>query len=286
MAALVTISSFSGLAPPWSLTQLDTDLTNLRDAIQSQNTFSNFAVDTGAANAYVTTPTAGITATLTAGLLLQFKATNANTGASTLNHAGLGVKNILNQDGSALFAGQILSTAITVVQYDGTQFVLLSSTPKITLGTEQLSTAGTSIDFTVPAGVKKVTIMYVGVSTSSTSSWIVQIGPSGGPETSGYLGGSSIMGAAVASTLFTTGFAIATNANGNTSVFHGSTVLNLENSTSNTWTMMGTIARSDLAGTAVSAGSKSIAGVLNKVRITTAGGVDTFDAGAINIQYE
>lgn len=126
MAALVTITTFAGLAPPWSLTQLDTDLQNLQTAVQSQNTFSNFAVDTGAVNAYVTTPAAGITATLTAGLMLQFKAINANTGASTLNHAGLGAKNILNVNGSSLGAGQIPLNGIAQVIYDGTQFLLLN----------------------------------------------------------------------------------------------------------------------------------------------------------------
>lgn len=146
MAALVTITTFAGLAPPWSLAQLDTDLGNLQAAIQSQNTFSNFAVDSGAANAYVTTPAVGITATLTAGLMLQFKATNANTGASTLNHAGLGVKNILNADGSALGAGQIYG--VVQVVYDGTQFVLMA--PAMT----------TSAETAIPAGAGVTTIAH------------------------------------------------------------------------------------------------------------------------------
>ncbi len=126
MAALVTITTFAGLAPPWSLPQLDTDIGNLQTAIQSQNTFSNFAVDTGVANAYVTTPVAGIAATLTAGLLLQFKAINANTGASTLNHNALGVKNILNPNGTALASGQIPAASVVTVIYDGTQFQIQS----------------------------------------------------------------------------------------------------------------------------------------------------------------
>ncbi len=129
MAALVTITTFAGTAPPWSLPVLDTDLGNLQSAIQSQNSYSNYAVDSGAANAYITAPAVGITATLTAGLMLQFKAANANTAASTLNHAGLGVKNILNSDGSALLANEILTTGITQVLYDGTQFVLLNPSP-------------------------------------------------------------------------------------------------------------------------------------------------------------
>jgi hypothetical protein len=134
MAALVTITTFSGLAPPWSLSQLDTDLQNLQTAIQSQNTFANYLTDTGAANTYVVTPAAGITGTLTAGLMLQFKAANANTGASTLNYAALGVKNILNVDGSALVANEIVANGVYLVQYDGVQFLLLNPSAKVTGG--------------------------------------------------------------------------------------------------------------------------------------------------------
>jgi len=127
MAANVSITTFAGLSPPWSLSQLDLDLTNLRDAIQSQNTFSNFFLDTGAAGAYVVTLAAGQTGTLTAGLMVQFLAANANLGASTLNYNALGVKNILNLDGTALVAGQIAAGSVVQVIYSGTAWLLLSS---------------------------------------------------------------------------------------------------------------------------------------------------------------
>lgn len=146
MAAAVTITTFAGLAPPWSLSQLDTNVANLQTAIQSQNTYSNFAVDTGAANAYVTTPAAGITATLSAGLIVQFQAIHANTAASTLNHAGLGAKNILNLDGTALTSGQVPLNAIVQVIYDGTQYLLLTpfTMPAPTSGTWTPSVGGTA----------------------------------------------------------------------------------------------------------------------------------------------
>src|SRR3990167_6478732 len=58
----------------------------------------------------------------------------------------------------------------------------------ITLGTEQASTSGTAIDFTgIPSGVKRITVMLFGVSTNSTSNYLIQIGDSGGIETSGYV---------------------------------------------------------------------------------------------------
>jgi hypothetical protein len=82
-----------------------------------------YSVDTGAANAYVATPDVPILA-YTEGLRIRLKATNANTGVSTLNVSGLGVKEIVRADGSALQAGDIVSGQIMDLTYNGTKFVL------------------------------------------------------------------------------------------------------------------------------------------------------------------
>jgi hypothetical protein len=156
-----------------------------------------------------------------------------------------------------------------------------------TQGTEQASTSGTSIDFTgIPSWVKKITIQFVGVSTNGTSNPLIQIGDSGGIETSGYLGASVQLadGAPVAVSNYTAGFglrwAIATH------VGHGSITLTLEDAAQFTWVASGMIALSDTARTIHVAGSKSLSAALDRVRITTVNGTDTFDAGAINILYE
>lgn len=107
---------------------VDSNFTPLYNGILSLNTFSNYYVDSGAANAYVVTITARQSATLAAGLAVQFLAAHVNTGASTLNVNGTGAKNILNPDGSALSAGQIPLNAIVSVIYDGTQYQILSGT--------------------------------------------------------------------------------------------------------------------------------------------------------------
>ena len=82
-----------------------------------------YAADTGAADAYAISVSSAI-ASYTAGDIFRFKATYANTGASTLNVNGLGAKNILTQGLSALGAGAILAGGIYIVVYDGTQFQL------------------------------------------------------------------------------------------------------------------------------------------------------------------
>jgi hypothetical protein len=87
---------------------------------------SDYKVDTGAANAYVITPSPAITA-YTTGQIFSFKAVNANTTTSTLNVNGLGVKTIKKLDGTAnLASGDIAASMIVLVEYDGTNFVMLN----------------------------------------------------------------------------------------------------------------------------------------------------------------
>jgi uncharacterized cupin superfamily protein len=156
---------------------------------------------------------------------------------------------------------------------------------KITLGTEQASTSGTSIDFTsIPSWVKRITIMFVGVSTNGTDAPLIQIGDSGGIEATGYLGTGSSVSGSVGSTNYTTGFGIRNAAAA--SVIHGAVTLYLEDAANFTWVASGALGLSDSAVSFVVSGSKSLSAALDRVRITTSGGTNTFDAGAINIMYE
>lgn len=157
----------------------------------------------------------------------------------------------------------------------------------LTLGTSVASTSGSSIDFTgIPSWVRRITLSLVGVSTTGTQDYLVQIGPSGGVEVTGYsCAGSYVQNDTSASTTgFTTGFGmLAINASYLT---HGAVTLNLVNSSSNTWAMTGIAGLTGSSITLLSGGSKSLAGTLERVRLTTTGGVNTFDAGTVNILYE
>ena len=147
------------------------------------------------------------------------------------------------------------------------------------------STSGTSIDFTgIPSWVERVTVMLSGVSTNGTSSLRIQIG-SGSVEASGYLGSSSaINGAGSAScSTYSSGFDYLDVGSAAT-VRNGAIILSLIGS--NIWSAISTITSSDASRTMNLAGSKTTSGTLDRVRITTVGGTDTFDAGTINILYE
>ena len=174
----------------------------------------------------------------------------------------------------------------TLVGTDATQ-TLTNKTIQggaITSGTAVASTSGTSIDFTsIPSWVKRITVMLSAVSTSGTSDIVVRLGTSGSPETSGYVG-SVARDSAGSGNLSSGILLVETTGTTAAQVIQGNLVI--LNLTSNTWTFNGDVGRSNSAAVYTVAGYKSLAGVLNLVRITTVNGTDTFDAGSINILYE
>jgi hypothetical protein len=156
----------------------------------------------------------------------------------------------------------------------------------IVSGTAVASTSGTSIDFTgIPSWVKRITVMFSGVSTNGTSVPIIQLGDSGGFETSSYLGTAARSGTQTGGANNTSGFFVE-DAGAATAVRHGSIFISLLNSSTNTWSASGVIGRSDSANAYIQGGAKSLSDPLTQVRITTVNGTDAFDAGTINILYE
>lgn len=159
----------------------------------------------------------------------------------------------------------------------------LTTVGVINSGTAQNSTSGTSIDFTgIPAGVKRITVMFAGVSTNGTSQNLIQFG-AGSVATTGYTATSFNVasGAVGGPTLYSQGFGVRNGGAANT--YSGSFVLSLIGS--NTWAGTGCITGSDTSSFPMS-GSVALGGTLDRIRITTVNGTDTFDAGSINILYE
>lgn len=149
-----------------------------------------------------------------------------------------------------------------------------------------VSASGTSVDFTsIPSWVRRITVMFNGVSTSGTSAPRIRVGTAGGIVTSGYLGACcGNAGAAVSNVSFTAGFDINDGATAATTRF-GAFVLTLIDS-SNNWVISGTQGQGNTNSASFIGGSVSAGGVLTTIRITTVNGTDTFDAGTINIIYE
>lgn len=175
------------------------------------------------------------------------------------------------------------STVLTLPSTSGT----LSTSTGPVLGTPVNTTSGIGIDFTgIPAGVKIIYVTFVGVRVSSAVRVYIRLGDSGGFEESGYLSSMvNLAGSGNAAFNGTEGNYVARTENGS-AILHGIVTISLENSSTNTWTFAGNIAKSDQPEVSVSAGSKALSAVLDRLRITTTNDAVTFTAGQINISYQ
>lgn len=268
------------------------------------------------------TNAATLTLTPSGGASLGSPAIKLNGAALTGGELQIGVPALLQYDGTALnILGNVSATAVgtyailktfvaakgdligasandtplilsvgadgTVLQPDSTQAGGLVYRSKIVSLGLTAATSGASIDFTgIPTWAKRIKILFLGVSTSGTSNMRIQLGDAGGVESSGYASASSAVIAASASCINSTagfdindGFSAAV-------VRHGHVTLELVDAATFTWALSGALGHSDSTRVTTIAGTKATSQALDRVRITTAGGSDTFDAGSINVTYE
>ena len=144
-----------------------------------------------------------------------------------------------------------------------------------------VTVSGTSVGFTnIPSWVRRITVMLNGVSTSGTSIIQIQIGDSGGIETSGYVGAVGNRGA---ENYYTSGYLIN---RGYTASSTGSGLAILTLVSGNIWVISGTTASSAVDAPNFFAGTKTLSDTLTQILVTTVNGTDTFDAGTINVMYE
>jgi len=194
----------------------------------------------------------------------SLKTTNILNPSSTTNNI------VLAADGSTTIS------TLTATTIQGT----------IKSGTAVASTSGTSIDFTgIPSWVKRITVMFNGVSTSGSSAVQIQIG-SGSFTTSGYIGYATRFGITPSNvyTAMSAGF-VTSDSQASATTRYG--VFYLVNVSSNNWNLSGSHTNSASTGdTCLVNGTLSLSGTLDRVRITTVNGTDTFDAGTVNILYE
>jgi hypothetical protein len=139
------------------------------------------------------------------------------------------------------------------------------------------------IDFPVPTWAKRVTVLFSGISTVSTSPLLVQLGISAGTvENTGYVSSSTgVTGTTGSTNSSTAGFVIAYD----TASYVVSGQLVISNITSNSWVASGS-GKIFTSASWVAGGDKTLAGPILNVRLTTVAGNQAFDAGTINILYE
>lgn len=177
--------------------------------------------------------------------------------------------------------------SFAVLVSNGTNWLIVLQSSAINLGTSVASTSGTSIDFTgIPTWARRVKLNFSGVSTNGTSVYQLQIG-SGSITPSGYetvTAGASNAGA-IASANRTTGLGLTVGTPAAANAFSGSVeIMKLSDHIyvfSGTGLIVGSTVFAVFSGV-----SPNLAGAMDRLRVTTVGGTDTFDAGTINISWE
>ena len=147
------------------------------------------------------------------------------------------------------------------------------------------STSGTSIDFVdIPSWARRITVMLLAVSTNGTSGVQIQLGDSGGIETTEYsTSGTAITGTNTCGiSTFTSGFVML----GSLAGASRSGAIVFTNIIGNYWVAIGNMDEQGSGQAGYTQGFKELSATLDRVRVTTINGTDAFDAGFINIIYE
>ncbi len=159
----------------------------------------------------------------------------------------------------------------------------LTAGGSLTLATAQTA-SGTAVDFTgIPSWVKRITVMFNGVSTNATIRQLIQIG-SGSIQTTGYSSGSRETTTTGVSAISNAGFIIESISSVN--LLFGHMMLTLISPNTYVSSHCFYFNQTGNAFAIVGGGAVSLSGILDRIRITTVNGTDTFDAGSINILYE
>lgn len=189
--------------------------------------------------------------------------------------SGLTTVTVVNDSGA-------LDSGLSVVAFGLLSVTNPSNPSPVTVGTAVAAAGQTSIDFTgIPATAKRVKVMFDEASLSGTSAFLVQLGDSGGIETTGYKS-TAIIDNAGTTNNSTAGFQVVTTGAAASTLWRGALTLDLFGS--NIWVGTSTMTRD--GGAAYSSGRKALSATLTQVRIATVNGTDTFDAGSVNVSWE
>lgn len=158
---------------------------------------------------------------------------------------------------------------------------LLSTNKPLIQTAAQATTSGTFKDFTgIPSWVERITVVFSGVSTNGANAFLVQIG-SGSLQTTGY--NSGLWSGTATNITATTGFIASIGS----ASFGFTGTMTLTQVSLNNWVATGlsTVVTTANIGTQ-SVGSVTLSGPIDRLRFTTNGSTDTFDAGSVSIIYE
>ena len=213
---------------------------------------------------------------------------------SSLAKAGIIFRDSSYQSGSGFIDGKtdtVITASDQIVFADATDNDnakkdtvqgILDLAGGITITSETSVGTGLSVTISgIPSGTKRFTLMYEGVSDDNGSYQIIQLGDSGGIETTGYK--------SAAATLATSEQEASSGSNGFQTQHDSSSegldmavTFTLKDETNNTWLATGT-GQTGSAATAFMAGIKSLSGELTQLRLQTNPNTGNFDAGDVSL---
>ena len=259
----------------------------------SGNIRSTTITSTNINNTGIITSTLGFVGTLTGNVTgtatTAFEAFNL-TGTPSIKptSVGIGTTNIEDEDTTLYVVGN--SEFYGDVSVSGT--LTANNVNSLTLATAQnVSGLGTSVNFTdIPSWVKRITVIFDGVSTNGTSIPLIQLGDSGGIETTGYTSKCTAVSLVLNNNTrqgsSTDGVRLGSDVHTAAAILTGN--ISINNISGDTWIATGIFTSANVSGDSVNTttAQKTLSATLDTVRITTVNGTDTFDDGTINIMYE
>ena len=158
-----------------------------------------------------------------------------------------------------------------------------------TYAAQTATTSGTTVELanSIPDTAREIEIMLVGVSTNGANQPpLIQLGDSGGYETSGYLADTSlILDAGANETATTDGFSAARATNYTAAdLVTGVLRLHRWDTGEHQWVATGMFICEGVSMGCV-AGVKTTSAAMDRIRLTTTGGTATFDAGEARVRY-
>lgn len=147
---------------------------------QRSTLLSDGVADTGAADAYVITPSPAISA-YAAYQVFTFVAAHTNTTTSTIAVNGLTTKTIKKKDGATnLIAGDIVAGQLVQIEYDGTNFQMLTPSSNTVILTSGAYPAGSGAAITgIPKKIAQSTTP-VTVANTTTETALMTVAIPGG----------------------------------------------------------------------------------------------------------
>ena len=209
-------------------------------------------------------------------------ADSATTIYSTTAHTNVAYR-VLGYIESTQATAGTWATAPSAIQGAGGKEIITS---RITTSATVATTSGTSIDVTgIPTWAKLVRVVLDGVSGSGTSSMALQLGTASGVESSGYVG--TVIWVTVNVNATATPAASFQLVYGQAATDNHYGWVELLNLGGGKWEMKSSLARTASSiGVHFSGGGKTVSGSLDRIRLTTVGGTDTFDAGSLTVTWE